>query len=298
MAHKRGDMLRQRMKVRIASIIVSAALALGLSATNVTGQTAIDADAGQVLQGMSSYLGHLAAFTVDFDVDTEVVDLQGQKLQASRSGHIAVVRPNHLYGTRTGGGADAELYFDGQTVTLYGKTRNIYVQEAHPGTIDDMLDALRAMGADLAGADLLYADPAPGLLTNVERGADYGTVVVGGVPCEHLAFRARDVDWQVWIAKGNQPFPMKYVITSKWVVGAPQYVVRMSHWNVQAQIDPKQFVFTPPAGAMRFTKIEVNGIGELTGGSAVFPGARDVQAIVGMPLTPVSYAGVARRTVR
>ena len=291
-------MRRKGIKVGMASIIVSIVLVLGLSATRVRGQTAIDADAAQVLQGMSSYLGHLAAFTVDFDVDAEVVDLQGQKLQASRSGHIAIVRPNHLYGTRTGGGADGALYFDGQTVTIYGKTRNIYVQAPHPGTIDDMLDALRAMGADLAGADLLYANPASGLLTDVERGSDYGTVDVAGVPSEHLAFRARDVDWQIWIATGDRPLPMKYVITSKWVVDAPQYVVRMSHWNVQAQIDPRQFVFTPPAGATRLTKIDVNGIGELTGGSAIFPGARDVQAIVGMPLTPVSYAGVARRTTR
>jgi hypothetical protein len=188
--------------------------------------------------------------------------------------------------------------FDGQTVTLYSKTRNIYMQAPHSGTIDGALDALRAMGVDLAGADLLYADPAPGLLTDVERGADYGTEVVGGVPCEHLAFRARDEDWQIWIATGDRPLPMKFVITSKWVVDAPQYVVRMSHWNVQARIDPSQFVFTPPAGAQRLTKIDVNGIGEITGGSAIFPGARDVQAVVGMPLTPVSYAGVARRTTR
>jgi len=289
-------MARRGITLGIVSFTVTVVLALGLSGTAVRGQTAIDADAAQVLQGMSSYLGHLGAFTVDFDVDTEVVDLQGQKLQASRSGHVAVMRPNHLHGMRTGGGADGALYFDGQTVTLYSKIRNIYVQAPHPGTIDGMLDALRKMGVDLAGADLLYADPAPGLLTDVERGSDYGAVVVGGVPCEHLAFRARDVDWQIWIAKGDRPLPMKYVITSKWVVGAPQYVVRMSHWNVQAQIDPRQFVFTPPAGAQRLTKIDVNGIGEITGGSAIFPGARDVQAIVGMPLTPDSYAGAARRT--
>ena len=291
-------MSRKGMKVGIAAIIASVVLVLDLPGARVQGQTGVDADANQVLQGMSSYLSRLTAFTADFDVDTEVVDLQGQKLQADRSGHFAVMRPDHLYATRTGGGTDVELYFNGQTVTLYSKTRNIYGQSPHPGTIDGMLDALRAMGADMAGADLLYANPATGLLTDVERGADYGTEVVDAIPCEHLAFRARDVDWQIWIAKGDRPLPMKFVITSKWVVAAPQYVVRTSHWNVQARIDPRQFVFTPPAGATRLTKIDVNGIGELTGGSAIFPGARNVQAVVGMPLTPVSYAGVARRTTR
>ena len=67
---------------------------------------------------------------------------------------------------------------------------------------------------------------------------------------------------------------------------------------IAALVDGRRVRFTPPAGATRLTKIDVNGIGEPTGGSAIFPGARNVQAIVGMPLTPVSYAGVARRTTR
>lgn len=40
------------------------------------------------------------------------------------------------------------------------------------------------------------------------------------------------------------------------------------------------------------------GIGSLTGSGALLLGERDAHAVVGRPLTPVSYAGVARRTTR
>jgi hypothetical protein len=39
-------------------------------------------------------------------------------------------------------------------------------------------------------------------------------------------------------------------------------------------------------------------VGEVTGMGPLMLGANDAHAIIGRPLTPVSYAGVARRTTR
>ena len=36
---------------------------------------------------------------------------------------------------------------------------------------------------------------------------DLGSGVIGGVECDHLAFRAKDTDWQIWIAQGEEPIP-------------------------------------------------------------------------------------------
>jgi hypothetical protein len=52
---------------------------------------------------------------------------------------------------------------------------------------------------------------------------DLGSGVIGGVECNHLAFRTPDVDWQIWIAQGDRPYPCLYVITSPKVAGYPQY---------------------------------------------------------------------------
>ena len=69
--------------------------------------------------------------------------------------------------------------------------------------------------------------------------------------CDHLAFRTDAVDWQIWVRKGDQPLPLKYVITTKWVTGAPQYALRLSNWNVAPEVDAKLFSFAPPADAKK-----------------------------------------------
>lgn len=240
----------------------------GLCTAGVRGQghAVIDPDASRVLRSMSSYLGHLAAWSADFDIDTEVVDFQGQKLQYSSSGTTIVQRPNHLYVTRKNGRIDGSVYYDGKTLTVYGKVGNAYKQVALAGTIDQALDAIRQkLSLDAGAADLLYADPESGLLTNVQSGSDYGPAVVNGVACEYLAFRAKEVDWQLWVATGDRPLPLKYVITTKWVTGAPQYAVRLRNWSVNPNIDGGRFVFTPPRGAKRVDKIPTNVIGEIAG---------------------------------
>jgi hypothetical protein len=43
--------------------------------------------------------------------------------------------------------------------------------------------------------------------------------------------------------------PMKYVITSRWITGAPQYAVTFFDWVVQGDIDKAVFVFKAPQDA-------------------------------------------------
>ena len=127
------------------------------------------------------------------------------------------------------------------------------------------VETVLAMGLLLgAGADLFYADLHEGLLTDVSSGTHLGQGVVGGVLCDHLAFRAAKVDWQIWVQRGDKPLPLKYVITSKWVSGAPQYTIRLHHWNTQPKLDPQHFVFRPPAGAKELQDVATNELGELT----------------------------------
>ena len=249
--------------VAVASFLIG----LGLPLAEVKSQEAIDVDASRILQSMSSHMTASTAFTVDYDVESEIIDRNGQKLQFNSSGTVAVQRPGKLYAHRTGAVADAEIYFNGKTVTLFGKKMNAYVQIDSPGTIDQAIDAVRGeTGLDMAGADLLYSDPQAGLLTDVESGAYLGTEVVSGIECDHLAFRARQVDWQIWVQSGAAPVPMKYVITSKWLTGAPQYSVRLYNWNVQPEIDAKRFDFVPAEGAKKLDSITANAIGEISEG--------------------------------
>ena len=67
-------------------------------------------------------------------------------------------------------------------------------------TIDDAIATVRTeTGLDAPGADLLYADPYPGLVDGVLSGTYLGTAHVDGIESHHLAFRQTKVDWQLWV---------------------------------------------------------------------------------------------------
>jgi hypothetical protein len=246
--------------------LLAAALALGfgLAAGPAAAAEKIDPEADKILRSMSTYLGHLPAFRVRADVDNEIVDLAGQKLQLSSSAEVVLQRPNHLYVHRQGPFSDAEVIFDGKTLTLNGKEHGVYAQFESPGSIDQAIAKMRVeTGLDAPGADLLEADPYAVLIDDVSQGTYLGTAFVGGVECHHLAFRQAKVDWQLWVQAGDTPLPMKYVITSKWVTGAPEYSVRFADWDTKPQIEPNRFAFVPPAGAKRVDSIPVNEMGEI-----------------------------------
>ena len=253
--------MRNRRSACLWSMAVAVVLAAGPARAGE-----IEPEADKVLHAMAGYLAGLKTFTADYDVDDEVINTNGQKLQYSASGSLAVERPGKLHVSRKGSFIDAELTFDGKTISILGKRANVYGQIESPGpAIDDAVEEVRAAtGFDASGADLFAADPYAVLTEDVTEGAHVGTGIVGGVECDHLAFRNPRVDWQIWVQKGEQPLPLKYVITTKWVTGAPQYTLRLHDWNVAPQIDAATFTFTQPAGATKLDQIFTDQIGELS----------------------------------
>lgn len=228
-------------------------------------QERIDPDADRILKSMSSYLGSLKAFSFEFDVDDEYVLRTGEKAQISAWGTTTIARPGQGHVVRRGGFAELDMYYDGNVFTVYGRKTNSYAQMAVSGSLDNLIDTLREeTGFHFAAGDLLYSNVVAGLTAETESGKYWGTTFIGGVECHYLFFRAKDVDWQIWIATGDKPLPIKYVITSKWLAGSPQYTVRIAKWNTSPQIDAKQFTFTPPAAAKKLdelTQVPVNEAG-------------------------------------
>ncbi len=250
--------------IRLVALVAGLALGLCLGAGPAMSADGMDPAADKILKSMSTYLGGLPAFSASADVDSEVIDLAGQKLQFSSSVVIAAERPGKLYASRQGAIADMEIIFNGKTLTINGKGLNIYMQIENPGTIDDAIDTMQLeIGLDAPGADLLYADPyiilSSGLVSSTYLSTDY----VNGVECHNLAFRKAKTDWQLWVRVGDAPLPMKYIITTKWVTGAPQYSVRFRDWNTAPQFEVDRFEFSAPAGARKLETIETNEMGEL-----------------------------------
>jgi hypothetical protein len=245
-------------------LVLGIALCISLASGPVLSAEGIDPDTDEILRSMSSYLGGASAFSVNADIDFEVVDRNGQKLQLSSFATTVLKRPEKFHIQRKGMIANAEFIFDGEILTLHGKNLNVYAQIEVPGTIDDAIRSYEMeTGIPAPSADLLFADPYAILSSGVDSSAYLGIAYVNGVECHHLAFREAKVDWQLWVQAGDAPLPMKYVITSKWHTAAPQYEVRFRDWNTKPRIKAGQFTFSVPKGARRLDTIPVNEMGEL-----------------------------------
>ena len=250
-------------QLRHAVGIVATAASLSLSIGSVTNaQDAMDPDAASVLAEMSKHLGGLKAFAADYDVDIDTISEDGQKLQFSSSGEITVERPDKLYATREGAFVDAEIVLDGKSISIFGKHLNGYIQ--FPATtIDEAVGAIRDnTGFDAPGADLLGAKPLDPDVTDLVSGEHVGMAFVDGIEAHHLAFRGKSVDWQLWVQADDEPLPLKYVITSKWVYGAPEYTLRLSGWDSAPQVASDLFTFEPPADAKVLDSVDIDGTGQ------------------------------------
>ena len=184
--------------------------------TNMSAARADATDAKNLLKAMSDYLAAQKAISFDYDVNLELVSTQQQKIALASSGSLILNRPDKVHLTRTGGFANAEMVFDGKTLTLLGKNTNLYAQVEAPGTVDQLVDALRdKYHRPVPAADLLISDPYKELMSEVNDVKDLGSGVIHGLECDHFAFRTKEVDWQIWIAQGARPYPCRYVITAK-----------------------------------------------------------------------------------
>jgi hypothetical protein len=199
---------------------------------------------------MSDFLGQQKQFSVKVDGTTEAIYRTGQKVQVHSTGMAYVRRPRELRMEKTGDDGNAVAVSDGRTFTFYTKRQNGYVTIPASATLDQTLSKVEESGnVELPGADLLYSDSYTGLMEDVVSGESLGASVVEGVPTQHLAFRGRDVDWQIWVEDGPRPLPRKYVITSKNIEGAPEYEIVLRDWNLAPKLSDDLFKFKPPPGA-------------------------------------------------
>jgi hypothetical protein len=223
-----------------------------------------ETNAQALLKAMSDYLGAQKAISFEYDSNLEVVTKENQKLGLASSGTLTLNRPDKLHATRIGGFANVEFVFDGKTVTLLGKNANAYAQVEAPGTIDQLVDVLRdKYGRPVPAADLLMSNVYDQLLPPVVDTKDLGSGVIGGVECDHLAFRTKEVDWQIWIAQGSRPYPCRYVITSQEVAGSPQYTIDVRQWKTGSEVASDAFNLNVPPGAKKLEASDLPDYDEL-----------------------------------
>jgi len=253
-----GTVDRKAERSLASHAVLALALLTGFGMSNSA--TAQESEAKKLLKAMSEYMASQKAISFNYDTNLEVVTKDHQKILLASSGSIDMSRPDKVRVARTGGFADAEIVFDGKTLTLLGKNANAYAQIDIPGTLDHLVDELRdKYHRPVPGADLLLSNIYDQLMPEVIDTKDLGSGVIGGTECDHLAFRTKDVDWQIWIAQGPRPYPCRYVITAKQVDQAPQYSVQLRDWKTGDEVKADDFAFENRTNAR---KIDIKDAGD------------------------------------
>jgi hypothetical protein len=227
---------------------VAVALTVGFLAP--TSARADETDAKNLLKAMSDYMASQDAISFGYDANLDVVTKDNQRLTLASSGTVAMQRPDKFHSTRASGFRDSETFFDGKTLTLLGKNANIYAQVEIPGTVGNLIDTMiDKLDRTPPAADLLSTNSYDLLMNGVTDVKDLGSGVIDGVECDYLAFRTEAVDWQIWIAQGENPAPCRYTVTSKGIDGGPQYSIQFRDWKVGDQAMSGGFVFENASNA-------------------------------------------------
>ncbi len=136
---------------------------------------------------------------------------------------------------------------------------------AAPPTLAQLADKLdEEYGLGVPLSDLFrWGSPSWGP-AGITGATDLGPSVVQGTTCQHYAYRQADIDWQIWIQKGDYPLPRKLVITTRTDEARPQHTAVYT-WNLAPSFNDAAFTFDPPAGAGKVVLATVAAAGRKVG---------------------------------
>jgi hypothetical protein len=240
---------------RIKSNLARAWFALGVLALSmalpyaVLAQSpSVDPVAVGILRQMTDYLAGSQTLSVNTRNTLEDFLITGQRIDIDVSASVVVHRPDKLQAKRINEILDQVFYYDGKNLTLFNPLEKVYSTQPAPATIEQTLDFAReSLGLIVPAADLVYRNAFSLLMQEVTLAVVIGDTMINGVKCTHLLFSKPGVDFQVWIAKEDQPLPYKYVVTD--TIARLSISTVMNDWNLKPNVDDTRFIFVAPQDA-------------------------------------------------
>ena len=207
----------------------------------------------QALETMSAYLRTLDAFSIKAETSADAVLDDGQKVEIDRDLAVNYAKGKGLKVDSVSPFRHLIYFYDYKHLTLFSPDLRYYASTEAQPTIAKTLDEVSARyGIELPLADLFYWGTERLPVNAITSAAVIGPGRVRGEACRHYAYRQVDVDFQLCIAEGEHPLPLKLVITTTDQPEQPQYEARMT-WHLQPQLAADEFTFTPPPNALPVT---------------------------------------------
>ena len=249
--------MTQAAHIKIALALCLAVLGISVKAQAQTAQPVVEPGALAALNSMGAYLRTIKAFRVEAATTDEDVLDDGQKLQREGRTDILAKMPDRVRIHVSNDRHDRLYLFDGKNVTVSAERVNMYATVPAPPTIK-ALAAILAEKYDIEVPleDLFFWNSPDWKPAGITGAMDVGPSVVAGTTCEQYAFRQADIDWQIWIQKGDYQLPRKLVITSKDDEARPQHTAVFT-WDLAPSFNDAAFTFDPPAGAERVVLAQI-----------------------------------------
>jgi hypothetical protein len=209
----------------------------------------VDPESIKALNKMGAYLRSLNTFEVALDTTTDAVLDDGEKVKLSGVTNYKVRRPNALLVTMASDRKVRTIYYDGKSLTVYAPRVHYYATVSAPPTIKETLQrAYDNYGVELPLEDLFRWGTPDDKRNDLKAGTVIGYAKIDGKDTDQFAFRQGDIDWQVWIQRGDKPLPVKVVLTTTSDPASPEFSSVM-RWNTNANFSDAVFAFKPPADA-------------------------------------------------
>jgi hypothetical protein len=213
---------------------------------------AVDPDSVAALKRMSAYLMSLSSIGIVSEGSLDVVDEDGQRIQMDGVTTYKVRKPNGFVIDYVSDAKSRRFIYDGKQFTVFAPKLGFYATAPAPATNREVLDlAYQKFGIKLPLEELFrWNDPNGVRVDRLKSGYLVGTATLDGVQTDHYAFRETDLDWEIWIAKGNQPVPQKVVIVDRTDPAMPTFTARLK-WTVNPAFSDSDFAFVPDKDAKR-----------------------------------------------
>jgi hypothetical protein len=218
----------------------------------------VDPHAEELLTKTCEAMGSADAFSFHAEILFDKVLPHTVKVQYAAEMNFALQRPDELavdYHSDLGG---KQLWYKGDTLTIFDEPHEMYASMKVPSSIDMMLDQVeQTQHLTLPLSNLAFSDPCQRIRKRIIYGSYIGVNDVNGVDCDHLAFSASNVDLQLWLDRSGKPVPRKMVINYRTEPGAPQYIAVLSDWKFTKQISESSFSPHLPKDAKKIEFLKI-----------------------------------------
>lgn len=213
----------------------------------------VSPDPRALLLKMAEFLGQTQRFSVTVRSSYDIVQASGQKVEWNEVRTVTLNRPDRLrMETEKSNGVRTLVVFDGKQISAYDESGRAYAQASQPGGVDEtVVYFVRDLGMRLPLAVFLLTHAASELdrrVTSVEYVERTGIL---GTTAHHLVGRTDTVNFQIWIADGDQPLPQRIVLTYPAAPGQPQFRAQFLAWKLAPELSDSLFTFTAPTEAGR-----------------------------------------------